>query len=214
MSEHPIIFSGPMIKAILAGAKTQTRRVIKPQPQWRYPGNNSRGVVFSTVRGRLYGTAGFGLAQETWCIPECPYGVPGDLLWVRETWSIDPNDCMPDTDLEWTRWHIGYRADDPDAKPTHWGWHPSIYMPRWASRLTLRIESVRVERLQDITEADAQAEGTVIPSGYSGCSMHPYNEYTCVYRELWDKLNAKRGYAWTTNPWVWVIGFAKESKDA
>jgi hypothetical protein len=180
-----------------------TRRVVKPQPQWRYPGNNSRGVVFSTVRGRLYGTAGFGLAQESWCVPVCPYGVPGDLLWVRETWSIDPNDLGYPKD-EWRNF-VGYRADDQDAKPTHWGWHPSIFMPRWASRVTLRIESVRVERLQKITEADAQAEGVdFIPAAPAAL------DHRTAFAGLWDALNDKRGFGWDTNPWVFVIGFARE----
>jgi hypothetical protein len=180
-----------------------TRRVVKPQPQWRYPGNNSRGVVFSTVRGRLYGTAGFGLAQESWCVPVCPYGVPGDLLWVRETWSyvtLAQNERQPgdkwDPQLNMPV-RMLYKADaDAEGWAIAAAWSPSIFMPRWASRLTLRIESVRVERLQEITSDDIAAEGLDIGD---------YGSFAA----LWDKLNAKRGYGWETNPWVWVISFAR-----
>jgi hypothetical protein len=229
--EKPILMSGEMVRAILAGRKTETRRVVTPQPQWVYPGNAQRGVVFSAINGRTFGVAGFGLAQEQWCVPACPYGVPGDTLWLREThyrfgrwvrngktatgaqrWrfvAVGGTSCrFAVGDLQ--QMNIGKRSDR-GMGIDHWWKRPSIFMPRWASRWTLRVGAVRVERLQDITEAGAIAEG-VFPSRLYSDDMratHKNSEYICAYRELWDKINAKRGYGWDKNPWVWVIEFAK-----
>ena len=173
MKVRPIIFSAPMVKALLSGTKTQTRRVISPQP------------------------ARFG---ETVLLPqrtECPYGYIGDWLWVRETWS-DPWDVLV------------YRADDDGAAAIcseHQVWHSPLHMPRWACRITLEITDVRVERLREISEKDAQAEGCPADRFYAAHDSNPTPQCSDWFRESWDELNARRGYPWTTNPWVWVLTF-------
>ena len=170
MKEYPIIFSGPMVRAILDGRKTQTRRVIKPQPKGefcRYGFHMPTQAIWTDLT-----------------VVSCPYGQPGDLLWVRETFAAAG-------DQSW----VEYRADC-DSKVIRW--RPSIHMPRSASRLTLRITDVRVQRVQEISEEDARAEGT---TGLAGAMTgFPY---------LWESINAKRGYGWNTNPWVWAISFER-----
>ena len=169
MKERPIIFNTEMVKAILEGRKTQTRRVIKPQPS---------GII---------------LVWE-----HCPYGQVGDRLWVRETWNAGHDgQSLP-------VFKAGLSADltkELEADELWSGWKPSIHMPRWASRITLEITEIRVERLQEITEEDAKAEGCVkqIKDGLIfDSAIHEYSW-------LWDSLNAK--YPWESNPWVWVISF-------
>lgn len=171
MSEHPILFSGPMVRAILHGTKTQTRRALRPQPDRKLDATvhydrATGGAMWASIHGD-HGT-------------HCPYGKPGERLWVRETWRKAEG-------------VLQYRAD-----PVTWGptrkWTPAIHMPRVASRLTLEVTGVRVERLQDITERDAIDEGETGTSGY---------------RLLWDDLNGKRGLGWSTNPWVWVVEFRR-----
>lgn len=173
MKERPILFSGPMVRAILAGKKTQTRRVVKDL-RWYEP------PVKVAHIGNKVGT------------PEalCPYGQPGDRLWVKETWSTteQAGDHVADA-------HVVYRATDPDWETMDgWKWRPSIYMPRWASRITLEIVSVRIERLKEISESDSIAEGCP-----SGC-----------FSELWQSINGDTpGKRWADNPWVWVIEFRR-----
>jgi len=204
MAEHPILFSGPMVRAILDGRKTQTRRVVKPQPAYHPVFQNElhwRGMDLnpdSTYR--------------------CPYGVPSDWLWVRETWMLDGADVRP-AGMEWDR-RVIYRADNPENGEL-FKWKPSIFMPRWASRLTLGITAVRVERLQEISAANAMWEGierahlllnrlTIEALGNaSSTGLAAIDDYAV----LWDSLNAKRGYSWESNPWVWVITFEKEPKE-
>lgn len=218
MTEHPIIFSGPMVRAILAGRKTQTRRVVKPQPDARLGADYVDGV--------WYEQDGYG---DSWPI-RCPYGVPGDRLWVRETWRPWPHPDMWDG--------IMYRADGAFVKPDglseaqgHWlstecehieeRWRPSIHMPRWASRLTPAVADVRVERVQDISECDSIAEGV----GYGWQMNSGWPDYLNVtngvceltqdtarqsFATLWDSINAKRGYPWAANPWVWAVTFEPE----
>ncbi len=168
-----------MVRAILAGQKTQTRRVIK---------TNASGRAQFKGRNWHLGDPNAVLA--------CPFGQPGDRLWVRETFKelraefggIDGH-------------VVNYRAQYAD-KTEAWRngpWKPSIHMPRWACRLLLDVKAVRVERLQDISRADAIAEGTVD-------IKTPCMDFAL----LWDSLNAKRGYGWDTNPWVWVIEFERE----
>lgn len=160
MTERPILFSGPMVRAILDGRKTQTRRVAKDRDK------------------------------------PCKYGIAGDRLWVRETWqsAAAMGVCHASDD------YFVYRATDPDWETCEgWQWRPSIFMPRKASRITLEITDVRAERLQDITNKDARAEGlargTVYPRMW--------------FEDLWDSINAKRGFGWDVNPFVWVITFKK-----
>ena len=182
MKERPILFSGPMVRAILVGRKTMKRMVVKLR---------AGEIAHEGGDGSLHA-----VANTTWgdCIErviQCPYGVPGDLLWVRETWAenIDGD--------------VVYRADNGVAESMIDRWRPSIFMPRWASRLTLRITSVRVERVQEIPEADARAEGfkDVVGKYARG------DEARIWFAELWDIINAARGFGWDANPWVWVVGF-------
>jgi hypothetical protein len=193
MAEHPIIFSAESIRAILDGRKTQTRRVVKPQPVEALIGLPGPGKVLW-----------LGLPREE----ECPYGVPGDTLWVKETWATHvafDNRKVPEDSCVW------YRADDPEHENLG-KWRSPLFMPRWASRIALDLAGVRVERLQDITEEDdAWAEGVQIPGAIWGSGgPEPRDTYaTNVERFafMWDAINGKRGYGWATNPWVWVVEF-------
>lgn len=192
VKERPILFSAPMVRAILAGAKTQTRRVIRPE--W------ARCLDLEDVDDRAR------------ALEQGPYGVPGDRLWVRETFHHCPHCSDGEVAYRAGGWmrapngapdDAGDRSDD-DARPlspkcaAH-GWRPSIHMPRWASRLTLEVVSVRVERLQDTSEADAKAEG-VVPL------QMDHGSYKPAFEGLWDAINAKRA-PWNSNPWVFVVEF-------
>lgn len=204
MKERGILFSGPMVRAILSGAKSQTRRLIKPQPE------------VTPEQARVLPAAWDG----GWIDVKCPYGEPGDRLYVRETYAlIWPGESKPENVRDNL---VEYRADKPDSKyPGDWPdepaskrdaprWRPSLYMPRWASRITVEITSVRVERLQDISEADALAEG-IDPYEWSGGPAHPAP--IAAYRELWDTLNGKKA-PWSSSPWVWVVEFTRVDADA
>jgi hypothetical protein len=189
MKEHPILFSGPMVQAIIEGRKTMTRRVVK------YPTKDGEYGWHPTLGGMQYLPGGS-------TRPFCPYGQPGDRLWVRETFA---NINKPGIKPEYI-----YRADpvEIDEYENDGGkWKPSIHMPRQASRLTLEIVSVRVERLQDISEEYAKSEGVTrlrlsetlnIPRSWVG-----------AFADFWDSINSKRGYSWGSNPWVWVIEFKR-----
>lgn len=191
-----ILFSGPMIRAILDGTKSQTRRVVKPQP-------NVVHAIYSdaSIQTNLL----FRRADQH---IHCPYGKAGDSLWCRETWGIV--DTLNNIPI--------YRADiEPDDPTQHlkwldtvWRhWKPSIHMPRAYSRINLEVVSVRVERVQDITEEDAEAEG-MAQWAKASCSRLPEDElYARSYFELaWNSINGKR-YPWDSNPFVWVIEFRK-----
>jgi len=198
--ERPILFSGPMVRAILEGRKTQTRRPIKVDD------------IYTTVDD----TDGKPFAWQSdecgdWYEMPCPYGKPGDLLWVRETWQIfrvyeDTWNGGYEADL-WDgpiprerpnhAW-ITYAADDPGGRP----WRPSIHMPRWASRITLRITNIRIERLCDISVDGASAEGIEAAIDHDGPVC-----YLAEFQRLWDAMHSKRGLRWNANPWVWVMEF-------
>lgn len=220
--ERPILFSGPMVNAIRSGLKTQTRRIVKAPVdfigaggrdggEWDDPGawgweDHDNPSHFLT------------LAREPdpmWCSTPiaCPYGQPGDRLWVRETWQSVPfgphrdwpgcPDLRPRKVCESNRACVViWRADGEMPGPEIW--RPSIFMPRWASRLTLEIAGVRVERLQAISEDDAWAEGFPDPEGRN-------REYAdrarYWFKTLWGEINGKE--SWDANPWVWVIEFRK-----
>jgi hypothetical protein len=184
-----------MVRAILEGRKTQTRRLVKlpddilPERTFVDPGN---APIFGPGP---YVKAFHMVEGEELMYPRirCPYGYPGDLLWVRETW------CQDDEG------NICFRADDWTDCPSETGkWRPSIFLPREFSRITLAIAEVRVERLQDISEADAKAEG-VLPTPFE---RTPLNCYVESYRLLWDSINGKT-YPWASNPWVWAINFSR-----
>lgn len=196
MTERPILFSAPMVRAILGGAKTQTRRVMKPQPRptdgwdwsWPLPGRNITAGTMNCWRDD----------QKPTLFPYCPYGRPGDRLWVKETWAQVSTG-------EGTH-SLVYRADS-EAQVR---WRSSIFMPRWASRISLELTDIRVERLQAISDADCEIEG-VRPSvdGTGKDWRDDETGWRRTYRQLWDSLNAKRGHGWDTNPWVWVIEFRR-----
>lgn len=228
--EKAILFSGEMVRAILDGRKTQTRRVMKPQPdltsgEWRYAGWSWQKYM------------GYPLGHD---LPPSPWGVMGNRMWVRETWQAAPRSELefggragwyedvpkefrvPDTFI-----HTYYRADKSQyvVMPTpdgdyllsrHEGpdlkdlmppkWRPSIFMPKWASRITLEISgALRVQRIQEITDKDVIAEGVDTNSldrWYSGDDT-PRG----IFGQVWDSINEKRGYGWEVNPFVWVIDF-------
>jgi hypothetical protein len=217
MKETGILFNAAMVRAILDGGKTMTRRVVKDIP---------RGFEFDGKYGHIKSphpkANRFGafirrnneFGGECDILP-CPYGAPGDRLWVKEKWNACP---VTETDE-------GFEAGDPykpipKTKPANaclfyategdddGPWRPSIHMPRWASRITLEVTAVRVERVQDITEADARAEGVypIVRPGLNGCEER---YYYAAFRELWESINAKRGYGWDVNPWCWVVAFRR-----
>ena len=184
MTERPIIFSGPMVRAILDGRKTQTRRLVK--------------------KGTL----------DDW--NACPYGLVGGKLWVRENCLQRP---LPNllTGEPTNAMCAVYRADNepvltPDGFDLAW-WYsrstcPGIHMPRWASRITLEIVNVRIERLHEITEDDARAEGC-LPVVHPEDGAVDCGTRKATFAKLWDSINAKRGHGWATNPWVWVLEFRR-----
>jgi hypothetical protein len=207
MTDRPILFSAEMVRAILDGRKTQTRRVMKPQPTILAKGYEDIEQI---------GTVKDCIGPLLFCPKPCKYGKPGDLLWVRETWGAvwPADDPVPLRQCE-----IEYRADLPPGctdRPGEWPadegngpevpkWRPSIHMPRWASRITLRITDIRVERLQDISEDDARAEGcdpVVHPDGAVDCGTRK-----TTFAKLWNKINGPG--AWEANPWVWVVSFER-----
>lgn len=206
-----------MVRALLDGRKTQTRRVVKSQP----PERTQDVFTFHHPDPRTHFWAFDGGSLMDWAQP-CPYGEIGDRLYVRETWQHSNHPLGPyDADCI-----VFYRADylddphGPDGEKSPEGkyrdWRPSIHMPRAASRITLEVTGVRVERLQDISEADAIEEGLVhddeIPYNGPWFVAHDlyqgFSDPRDAYRSLWDELNAERGYGWDINPWVWVVEFA------
>jgi len=201
MSEKPILFNGEMVQAILDGRKTQDRRVIKPQPDYSHL---KAGVELEAHKCPQLGPVHIG--RQEWglygkpyhpsdvpCYAyDCPYGQPGDRLWVRETWGryekadgeilyLYITDCGPNA-------HVAG------------GWRPSIHMPKAAARLWLRVIDIRVEQVQDICLDDIEAEG--IPQDIFKQGI--------AFRKHWDSINAKRGYGWNKNPFVWVVVFERE----
>lgn len=211
MSEHAILFSGPMVQAILEGRKTQTRRVIGDV---MFLGALKRQ---DTILGRVlafFEAAGPGYNKSRQQI-KCPYGQPGDHLWVREKHSLwlsyygkvlsNPYAVMADGAQKYKdgQYVSGLKKYAPGAFDGI-KWRPSIHMPRWASRLTLEVVTIRAERLQAITIDDVWAEGIRAPA-QSGPGITPQH----VFGDLWDDINAKRGHPWASNPWVWVVEFKK-----
>lgn len=198
MNTRPILMSAPMVRSILANTKRQTRRVVKPVGSdggfvlqdygngwWPYRSDDGESAVTSD-------------GNET--PHDCPYGQPGDRLWVKETFCRVDGQTMPwiETDYRAT-----YKAGDRlgDTLGIKKRWTPSIFMPRHASRITLEVTGVRVERLQDISEADAVAEG--IPAG----EVSPPDAGRFAYRLLWESINGPG--SWDANPWVWCVEFKR-----
>lgn len=212
MKSRPILFSAPMVRALLAGTKTQTRRVVKVQPHASHNPQHaeprSAGWVWMAHDDRptySFATGDF----------RCPYGAPGDQLWVRESFIHEPADyvweasvsipCRPASTV--------YRADcKGDSRGA--GWTSPMFMPRSLSRITLELTDVRVERLQDISEADALAEG-VTPKWEPGCSGRlmeaiggfSFRPAASAYADLWEQINGAG--SWDANPWVWALSFKR-----
>ena len=244
MKERPILFSASMVRALLAGTKTQTRRVVKAMPVVASPSvSHIRCELHPFSRKAMAGTPGESAAlpdQMAWVAYDWvenaigiesiewlrnPYGQPGDRLWVKETffdvrpWRYEPLFGGVAGDFIY---RAEYEYREEQGRPDILGgrhWRPSIFMPRAASRLTLEIASVRVERLQDITREDAIAEGleareTEIGPFYpdygwklKGGSRHEFADPRESYRTLWEKLNGAG--SWAANPWVWVLEFKR-----
>lgn len=207
MKETPILFTGPMVRAILDGRKTQTRRVVKPQPLW---------PAFGAVRIWKDAKDGQAILDDDVCLGHVPKIVykPGDRLWVKENcWIAQPNfgdaDLNNCQDYDGRGRYVGYSASmDADsvrcAKDYGVKQSPSIFMFRWASRITLELTAVRVERVQDISEEDAMAEG-VDWQATAGLSRFTAKK---LYATLWDSINGKK-HSWASNPWVWVLTFKR-----
>jgi hypothetical protein len=199
MNQHPILFSGEMVRAILEGRKTQTRRVMKPQPsddflpfatEWYAP------TVVDRNGDEQPGAEIFGVYDEHEGY-RCPYGAPGDRLWVRETFGKVGSSFV---------YKANFKNGDADAfvefstgitVPAVW--KPSIHMPRVACRIMLEVIDFRVERLHDITAQDCEAEGV-------GYKLNDIG-WHYAFGQLWNQINEKRGFGWDVNPWVWVIEF-------
>jgi len=199
MKERPIPFSGDMVQAILEGRKTMTRRPLKPQPPvWERPKGD-----YSIMEFREYGKdsgnfrwLGAGLPclkspyNRVW---RCPYGQPGDRLWVRETWAKQLGSQL-----------FQYKASNDQLHGLN-KWKSPLFMPRWASRITLEIVKVRVERLQEITERDAVCEGM---DGHCPLDKMTWNTPREQFIKLWNFLYIKKpDLQWQANPWVWMIEF-------
>ena len=214
IKERPILFSAPMVRAILEGRKTVTRRVCKPQPSANAhttcASGNPMGAWWETGKDIIH----------------CPYGKPGERLWVRETWYCDHFEVMRGPYLKPDDLDIGEALDDgtlvyaadgltpyEQEQPT---WKPSIHMPRWACRILLEITDVRVERLQDISEDQAQAEGvrlmrdgsdTWVSREGPGNLVTPWPTAKEAFSDLWNSINGP--HAWAANPWVWAVSFKR-----
>lgn len=218
MSTRPILFSAPMVKAILAGRKTQTRRVVVQPKRW----HGRFDIATDEVIGPEEIWWWNGVHDRTGASQPCPYGKAGDALVVRETWQYGgfTEDGYP---------FIGYRADGArelkERYPEEWAerlediwaalssdenysidsraadrrWRPAIHMPHWASRIALSVTGVRAERIQQISAADSLAEGI---------DHHTMNDPRVEFQWLWDSINGKRA-PWDSNPWVWVVQFAR-----
>ncbi|NNA48575.1 hypothetical protein [Pseudomonas lactis] len=207
INERPILFSAPMVRAILEGRKTVTRRAVKPV----------RGYEeFSNCRpdkaAASHAVWWHGRFETVGTMQYCPYGKPGDRLWVHETWVADAQvDAVAPRNLSQGE-PIQYPADG-DVRQTGCAMikpgkiRPSIHMPRWVSRILLEITDVGVERLQDISRADIRAEGLLCPPKLASDDVSPnYRDwYPVAWRELWEST----GGDWDTNPWVWVVEFKR-----
>lgn len=225
MKERPILFSAPMVRALLDGTKTQTRRVVKQQPPegttsvavYHHPDDRDGRPRFWSLGPDPDAHGATDCLQPDWALP-CPYGAPGERLYVRETWQHSNFPLGPfDEDCS-----VFYRADymddphGPDGEKSPEGryrsWKPAIHMPRAASRIDLEVTGVRVERLQDISEADARAEGARECDPISGrevllAGASQRGSFVLHYRDIWEQINGAG--SWAANPWVWCVSFRR-----
>ena len=225
MKERPILFGGPMVRAILAGQKTQTRRLVKPQPERVHEHMDGRIRVPDGWQWRECYGADDGGGFDQILASNCMYGAPGDRLWVKETHTRASGEigrvayaadgwagCVAhDGGGGLLRIPHGWIAGHSQKNGRYFGlgayggkWRPSIHMPRWASRLTLSVTSVRAERLHDISEDDARAEG--VEHAEVAADLLVTGWYRDAFAVLWDSINGKRG-PWSSNPWVWCVSF-------
>ncbi|MDT9738455.1 hypothetical protein [Klebsiella quasipneumoniae] len=226
MTERGMIFNAEMVRALLSGRKTQTRRIMKVQPE-----SNQLGLLLITdsTKHSDIGKYHWGESNATGNhvrskLFSCPFGAVGDRIWVRETWSSDfanyyPNDRVwyaadnnRRLDIEVVDGVRGIYSPESDVH-VPFRWQPSIHMPRWASRILLEITDVRVERLNAISEEDARAEG-IIDGGCLNCGepepcgcANPEPDATDAFAYLWQSIYGQE--SWNANPWVWVIEFER-----
>lgn len=226
MTERGMIFNAEMVRAILAGRKTQTRRIMKVQPE-----SNHLGLLLITDSTKRSDIGKYHWAESNATgnhvrskLFSCPFGAVGDRIWVRETWSSDfanyyPNDRVwyaadnnRRLDIEVVDGVRGIYSPESDVHAP-FRWQPSIHMPRWASRILLEITDVRVERLNAISEEDARAEG-IIDGGCLNCGepepygcANPEPDATDAFAYLWQSIYGQE--SWNANPWVWVISFER-----
>lgn len=216
MKERPILFSAPMVRALLDGSKTQTRRIVKPQPLASFPhiGDISFDGFHPHQPVAQWSAEAIGGGAYKSESMECPHGQPGDRLWVREAWrTVSGADDIPPRNLINVEPFTHYEADGG----SHAGMgklRPSMFMPRWASRILLEIVSVRIERLQDISENDCWSEGIEACDGLLddvdiiNCAKRmkrSFEDAAPTYATLWESINGPG--SWDANPWVWVIEF-------
>ncbi|EPY4252618.1 hypothetical protein ACXDJK_000306 [Klebsiella pneumoniae] len=218
ITERGMIFNGEIVRALLSGRKTQTRRIIKPQPEVTLSGSLSGKWLSRPLNGLL-------LPKIEDIAIHCPFGAVGDRIWVRETWGVVSHafsddglmiDWVPDrpaTAIHEMPFGNGYYSgyaiyaadgdftwgDDDGYEDGRWCWKPSIHMPRAASRILLEITDVRVERLRSMSQDDARAEGVIAASGPMEAGL--------AFRELWNSIYGEE--SWKANPWVWVIEFKR-----
>ncbi|GKI82181.1 morphogenetic protein [Klebsiella variicola] len=227
MTERGMIFNAEMVRAILDGRKTQTRRIMKVQPE-----SNQLGLLLITDSTKHSDIGKYHWAESNATgnhvrskLFSCPFGAVGDRIWVRETWSSDfanyyPNDRVwyaadnnRRLDIEVVDGVRGIYSPESDVH-VPFRWQPSIHMPRWASRILLEITDVRVERLNAISEEDATAEG-VPPAGsllpdYPGTFLTPKGDFATAkvaFQRLWESIYGEE--SWKANGWVWVISFKR-----
>ena len=207
MKERPIIFSTPMVQAIIEGRKTQTRRVVNPDIVNGFDFERDGSLQIMTIEDKH--------GEQVPILDLCPHGKPGDLLWVRETTIIAPKNWVKKrfnniTDSDGDGRVIQYLATHPNTDAArNYGLKktPSIHMPKWAARIWLDITGVRVERVQEISHADAVAEGyeECEPNNY-GTGSRARDWFACI----WDSINGKKeGCSWAENPWVWIVEFKR-----
>jgi len=211
----PILFSTPMVKAILNGHKTMTRRVIIPQPLESAP--EFLGICSSSTDKSYIGCAVFGDKPRLDAFIRIPYHCD-DILYVRETFCLGNVVCGENPDGS-DAWYIE-PSDDGGIIPKQWAisqnvgiddvkWKPSIFMPKEFARIYLRVTGVRAERIHEITVSDIRAEGLTSMGVFAGDHEIAIKEWEL----LWNKLNAARGYGWDKNPWVWVYTFERITRD-
>jgi hypothetical protein len=189
LKAKPILFKTDMVRAILEDRKTETRRIIKPQYQ------HSNGEIWTSIKKNNWMHQGKIDNCES-LLKVCPYGKTGEYLWVRETWCNDPHE------------NVTYLYREQEKYPEYYKWKPSIYMPKSACRLIIKIEDLGIERIQDITEESAVNEGITLPNyAEEAIKDVKYPDPSWIFKDLWIKINGQK--SWDINYWVWRIKFSK-----